>query len=117
MLKRISLMLVLCAGVGLAQDAVLNSPDRPSAVTELDGRVASVDLTHHSFKVKDVHDRITIIFVGPNTTISNPSSSKLVLKDIPMNAKVHVYYTTADHKARQIDVTPAAPIVHDLETH
>ena len=109
--------MVLCAGLGLAQDAALSNPDKPSGITELDGKVASVDPAKHQIQVKDKHDHIQIIKLGHSTVISNSDSSKLTIKDIKENDHVHIYYTTANMTARQIDISGPMPILREISTH
>ena len=100
-----------------AEETASAVADRPSALAEIDGRVVSIDLAKHTLTVKDTHDQVVTLQVTHATVISSPGSSKLVLKNLQVNEKIHAYYMTADKKARQIDVSPAMPVMRDLETH
>jgi len=116
MLKQAGLMLVLCAGLCAAEESAQTGPDKPSAVTEIDARVVSVDQATGQLTVKDTKDSVVKVWIVKNTAISSPGNSNLTIKDLKAKDPVHIYYTSADHLARQIDISPARPVLHDLGT-
>ena len=114
MFKQVSWIVALCAGLCTAQEGTLTHPEKLGAVREIEARIASIDVSKSQFTVKDTKDQTVTIGVGKDTTISSSGSSALTLRNLHLNDKVHIYYTASDHMARQIDVSPATPVLRDL---
>ena len=95
MIKQMSLILFLSAAVYAAE----------SGVQEFEGKVISVDVPHHQLSVKDTKEHTLSIRVEAATAINSATNEKLALKDLKANDKVHIYYTTTNMTARQIDRT------------